>query len=227
MDLKAPLMAFGTVAIDRTRKTNVLPGRSMLTGMIGNALGWKWQDWDKLARLQERLQYAAGEMRKGERVWDYQIHSFHPKDKAWTTAGIPEERGGSDSNRTEPRNLEYIANGHVRVALRLEKADEAPGVEDVMKALQTSARTLYIGRKTCIPSMPVARGITQAEDCIAALCQEGLAEHAQVHWTENTDHELVRFNRSTREADNKNWRSRLHGGENTVHHGTWSGETHG
>ena len=37
--LRGPLMAFGDVAVDEIRPTDLLPGLSEMTGLIANALG--------------------------------------------------------------------------------------------------------------------------------------------------------------------------------------------
>ena len=39
--LEAPLMAFGATMIDANGPTHELPLRSMIAGLIANALGWQ------------------------------------------------------------------------------------------------------------------------------------------------------------------------------------------
>ena len=59
--LQGPLMAFGDMAVDEIRPTDTLPGLSQMTGLIANALGWTFQDRERLQRLQDRLRIAARE----------------------------------------------------------------------------------------------------------------------------------------------------------------------
>lgn len=61
--LSAPMMSFGAVAIDQVGPTARWPGASMLTGLIGNALGWDWDDRAAHQTLQDRLRFGAMEMR--------------------------------------------------------------------------------------------------------------------------------------------------------------------
>jgi len=56
---EAPLLAFGGETVDARGVIADFPSRSLLTGLIANALGWRRGERDKLARLQERIAFAA------------------------------------------------------------------------------------------------------------------------------------------------------------------------
>ena len=51
----APLMAFGSVAVDQVGPVRDFPAASMLTGLIGNALGWRWSESTALQSIQGRI----------------------------------------------------------------------------------------------------------------------------------------------------------------------------
>ena len=217
-------MSFGAVAVDSRRPTDILPGRSFLTGLFGNALGWRWQDAQNLQDLQQRIEYAAALTRRGNILQEYQTHAFDTAAVAWTTRGKPEKRerrGGPDTMRTELRHLEYLANAQVVVAVRLNSPQQSPTLEEIQAALAAPARTLYIGRKCCLPSVPMGRKTVNAADCLDALPGEDIPLAAQVRWTEDIDHPSVRRERSDWISDHKEWESRLHTGRNIIHHGTW------
>ena len=57
--LEAPLMSFGTTAVDHRRPVQAWPAVSMLTGLLANALGWERSDNVALDRLQARIRWAA------------------------------------------------------------------------------------------------------------------------------------------------------------------------
>ena len=57
--LEAPLMSFGTTAVDHRRPVQPWPPVSMLTGLLANALGWQRSDVAALDALQSRIRWAA------------------------------------------------------------------------------------------------------------------------------------------------------------------------
>ena len=168
LTLQAPMMSFGVTAVDERRPTGIFPGRSMLTGLIANALGWRRQDYQKLQELQERIRYAVRVEHDNSDedgvtiIHDLQTVELHKDDKAWTTSGKPEGRDGSKKTYDSPelRTLEYVANSRAVVALRLESPEEHPTLEEVGHALQWPARPLHIGRKCCIPETMIFTGFT-------------------------------------------------------------------
>ncbi len=159
--LEAPLMSFGGTIIDANGKILPFPAKSLLVGLLGNALGYDYRtDHDLLNRLQDRIEYAVRVDLKGNLIEDYQtvdLSTPHMLDKnAWTTQGFIDQRDGGNATGTHIRNREYIADGIYLVALYLKDLedhhDQDPSLEDLKKALQEPARPLFIGRKPCLPS---------------------------------------------------------------------------
>lgn len=173
--LEGPLMSFGDTAIDEIRPTRLLPGRSLLAGLIGNALGLEHRDVEALQRLQERLLFAARLDRSGEAPIDYQTAELKQSDPMWTTRGVPAERAGGAGSYSGPalRYRHYRANSKVTVALTLDPLDEAPDLETVRGALVQPERPLFIGRKGCPPSRPLFDRVVDAGSLVAALDQLG------------------------------------------------------
>lgn len=173
--LDAPLMSFGGVRVDHHNRTDPLPYRAMLTGLIANALGYTRRQEDALAALQARLRYGARRDRKGTQIVDYQTVDFDPagpmaSNLGWTTWGALEERKGGDaSDGTHIRYRHYLADAIVTVALTLDPADVEPTIQQVSEALRAPARPLFLGRKCCIPSVPVWLGEMTAASLREAL----------------------------------------------------------
>ena len=61
----APLMSFGAPIVDNQGEIQPYPALSMMTGLLGNALGFDHSEFDRLERLQERLRYASRQDRRG------------------------------------------------------------------------------------------------------------------------------------------------------------------
>lgn len=174
--LDAPLMSFGSVIVDNHNFTDVFAYRSMLTGLIANALGMCRADRRELFSLQNRLLYAARRDRNGELIVDYQTMDLGRNgpmndELAWTFNGRLEKRLGSAENAvgTHIRYRHYVADSVQTVALTFVPEDVEPTIEQVSQALQFPARPLFIGRKCCIPSGSVWLGTMQADSLRNAL----------------------------------------------------------
>ncbi|MFZ1431152.1 MAG: type I-E CRISPR-associated protein Cas5/CasD [Geminicoccaceae bacterium] len=167
--LDGPLMAFGDVAVDEIRPTRRLPTLSMLTGLLGNALGYDHGDGHALQRLQDRLLIAARLDHPGRTIVDYQTAEIAKKDPMWTTRGKPAERAGGDQSYSGPvlRYRHYVADAVVTVAVSLEPAGEAPTLDHLEEALRRPARPLFLGRKGCPPARPLLVGRSQEVDGFA------------------------------------------------------------
>lgn len=223
--LEAPLMAFGGVAIDQIGPVREFPAASMLTGLIGNALGYHWSDGAAHEALQDRIVFGARlERAENALVTDSQNVQLARSDKGWTTTGEPEGRAGRDSTYRAPhrRFRDYHADFSVRVVLRLRPADAKPTLDAVADALDRPARPLYLGRKPCLPSCPMLAADAErwvigdsVHDALCAL--PGSATSLAATWPVGEGPEAGQgVDRITDLADLRNWRSGLHAGSRRV-----------
>jgi CRISPR system Cascade subunit CasD len=146
--LEAPLMSFGSTAVDHRRPVQAWPAVSMLTGLLANALGWDRSDSAALDRLQARIRWAARIDRPGTLLNDFQTAQLAKDDRGWTTRGVVETRGGGDASYESPhlRYRDYRADASVLVALRLDPVAEFPNLTDLAAALDAPLRPLFLGR---------------------------------------------------------------------------------
>lgn len=249
--LEAPLLSFGGMVVDERRITREMPGSAMLTGLLGNALGWLHTDHEALDQLQRRLLYAVRRDRCGERVQDFQTTDLGQDfmRQGWTTRGRPEGRGGGTSSGTHIRQRHYLAGAAYTVALALEAADENPDLDTLQEALRRPARPLFLGRKTCLPSRPLL-GHRQEVDRLQT--SSPLAALALVPpWTE-TDSQCriwwsagataqdpsdaqpvseilpgAHFHRRLAVVDQRDWRHQFHSGKRYLNEGHLDLETLG
>jgi len=219
IQLSAPLMSFGSVAVDQVGPTARWPGLSMLTGLIGNALGWDWTERDAHAALQGRLVAGAALVGEGDLVIDVQNASLGKNDRGWTTRGEPDGRTGASYDAPHRRRREYLADADVVVVLTLEPADSTPTLDEIQEAFVRPARPLFIGRKSCLPSrclIDARSGPFEAANAHEALRVAVGRDGALAWWPEGEGPEAVR----TVEAfDLRNWDSGLHGGTRRVREG--------
>ena len=171
LDLDAPLMSFGGDTVDAYGVVRDFPAKSMVAGLLANALGWERYEADRHARLQERMVMGSARAADGRRVRDFQTAKLEKDDRGWTTRGRFEGRAGGADTYKSPhiRYRDADANARVLVALWLGDAEEAPTLDDLADALDRPERPLFLGRKPFLPSRPVMLGIVDADGVPAAL----------------------------------------------------------
>ena len=226
--LDAPMVSFGGVVIDQLGVIDAWPHASLLTGLIGNALGCSRTDRGALQALQDRLVFACRADREGERLRDFQTVALEPNEEGWTTRGHPEGRRDAKRTgvRTHIRYRDYWADRIVTVALRLEPREAEPELERVAEALAVPMRPLFIGRKPCLPAAPLLAGEQEGESALdavsrfPALSGESAgrrpkpAEYLAFAPAHDPPHPFVAGQlREVRVSGRRDWTSDGHGGE--------------
>lgn len=234
LSLDAPLMSFGGVAVDQLGVTERAPTLSMLTGLVGNALGYEHRDGAKLERLQERLAYAARLDRPGRRLVDFQTVDLGQEflRQGWTTRGkVAGRAGGSAKTGTHIRNRHYWADAVYTVVLELRPADEAPDLDAVEAALLSPARPLFLGRKPCLPAGRLVAKLPRvpAGSLRQALARAPLPPRAEPEegnfeiWWPRAEGEPEPQGRDDARAvavtDRRDWHNQVHTGRRFLWHG--------
>ena len=175
MRFDAPMMSFGAPAVSTHRPTQDYPGQSMITGLIGNALGYDRSEYDKLQRLQDSLTYGARRDQKGSVKETYQTadlseggHLFAARksdNHAWTTSGqVVQRDGGTASGGNAQIRPEYLVRSAYTVAFT-----SHVDAERIANAIQYPERPLFIGRKTCLPASKLYVGQADHDSLEQAL----------------------------------------------------------
>ena len=213
--LESPLLAFGGVMVDNYGFTDDIPSASLLVGLLGNALGFRRGDHERLQALQDRFQYAVRVDRSGQRMTDYQTADLHKDDYGWTTRGQPEGRAGGAGTYAgqHQRYRDYHADAAITVALTLGPAEISPTVAELAQALQLPARPLFIGRKPCLPTAPLVLGVMEADSLEIALRQAPLADDADAQPRLCLQQVQPSGPRSLHLHGRRNWRTNVHQGE--------------
>jgi CRISPR system Cascade subunit CasD len=232
----APLMSFGAPIIDNQGEIQPYPALSMMTGLLGNALGFDHSEFERLERLQERLRYASRQDRRGRQIEDYQTvdlsKPYMDDDRAWTTHGKIESRsGGSASDGTHIRHRDYWADAVHTVAITLNAPSESPTLGELTDAVRHPARPLFLGRKPCLPADSLLAGRMQAGTLPEALVQAPLHTRADdgpsysAWWPSRPDADDPPGNHldvDLREpvTDRRDWQNQIHAGERWIVSGT-------
>ena len=223
--LEGPIGAFGSTALDAYGFTGEMATLSMMTGMIASALGWDRSEYDRLSELQERLTIGTvWDEEAGPRLTDYQTADLGRHDEAWTTRGSPLTRKSAPATfeGCHQRWRDYLTDLQLSVVVGLPDDGRRPSIEDIAKALGEPARPLYIGRKGCAPTAPLAREIVEATNVHNALTQvHDDRPEAPASWPAaqgeplGDDEVLV--------ADRRNWKTGFHSGRRSVRQGRIGG----
>lgn len=218
-----PLMSFGGPMVDNHGVIQPCPAKSMICGLLGNALGYQHADTQALQRLQERLQYACRQDRSGVRLRDYQTvdlgQEFMVDRRAWTTWGrLQERKGGSASSGTQIRERDYWADAEYTISLTLDPAEESPMIAQVQHALLYPERPLFIGRKPCLPAGMILLGRTQADSLLAPLSDPEWAKGSGTFscWWPVTTPQRGALSEERPVSDTRDWANQIHVGERWV-----------
>lgn len=223
--LEAPLIAFGGVVVDENGIVTRFPGRSLLTGLFANALGWDQSQAEDHQMLQSRLRFAARIDEPGQLLADFHTVDLgqpHLANGGWTTRGTAEFRkGGTAATATHIRYRHYQADAKIVVAVSLTPAEASPRIDALAAALDEPARPLFIGRKACLPAVYLNAGLIEADTLVEALRQALPTSTETVRdalWPAD-DPYCPEDSRLVLLSDDRDWRNQVHTGRRQMREG--------
>jgi CRISPR system Cascade subunit CasD len=222
LNLTAPLLSFGGVAVDNINPTMKFPAKSMITGLLSNALGYNHES-EEIERLQKRIIYGTLNKKPGIEIQDYQTVNLGQDfmvGTGWTTWGNPSGRDGQNDKGTHIRKRFYIADSEYLVALTLKDSHLSPTLNRIENALLKPERPLFLGRKCCLPSDRIFQKRLPAQSIEEAFInflqnnqQEG--EDLNTEYTIWLPCDQVSLNASERVlsvSDERDWKNQIHSG---------------
>ena len=165
--LAAPFASFGEEAGNVRRGTTARPTRSALLGLAGAALGIDRADAEQQQALAASYRVATRTLCAGNLVTDFHTYQSLPSAK-----GHPRTRAEALSR---PLDLETrITHREYRTDVRYQAAYRAVSggqysLRDLNAGFKRPAYTLYLGRKSCPLSHPLASEIIEAQTVIDAF----------------------------------------------------------
>lgn len=246
LSLDAPWMSFGSPAVDRHRPTARFPGQSLLTGLLANALGYDRRDSDRLEQLQDAIAYAARIDREPpDDIPEQDFRTarlgpgadlYHERGEwviGWTTRGQPATRAGSPATYErgghQRRWLDHRADTKCTIALTTNHNRQVPTINDLAQALRRPARTLFIGRKACLPAARIYQATTDHPTPLLALLATPVQrepgpnpEHLRLQWDPKDDPVTpagIAGVRNSPAYDLMDWRAGVHTGRRQVREG--------
>lgn len=162
--LAAPLQSWGSDSKFETRKTDRMPTKSGVIGLLAAALGLRRDDTAGLTRLNQ-LRFAVRTDREGSLLVD-----FH-------TATREEGKPPYVTYRHYLQDAVFLAG--------LESEEDAL-LRELEAALRHPVYPLYLGRRSCPPTLPLCLGIRQGN-----VLDVLRAEPSQTQWNRPERMEIV------------------------------------
>ena len=228
MRLEAPLIALGGEAIDNYCVIRPFPAKSMITGLIANALGIERHEVKALQALQDSITMGSRIDDQQHMLQDFQTAELSKSDQGWTTRGKVEGRASSSASYAGPhlRFRDYWADADVTVVFRISETGSF-ALDEIENALIKPARPLFVGRKSCIPSSIILNGDVNARSvfhALMALWDDRRLLPARFQWPasegpDESDPLLEDFAHFRAEpiCDERNWMTGVHTGQRLVH----------
>ena len=155
--MEGPLQAWGESAKWDARDSADFPTKSGVVGLLGSAMGLERGD-PELEKLSASISLAVRADRKGVRAVDYQTVTGAPLRNA---EGKPKSTGNTIVSRRA-----YLQDACFTVFMET----DAAWAERIKAALRSPRWSIYLGRKSCVPSRPVlaeeTAGYASLEDAL-------------------------------------------------------------
>lgn len=169
--LQAPLSAWGETAVGEYRPSANYPSESALIGLLAAALGIDRSDENQHQTLIAELSFAIGVQSTGRLLRDYQTAQVpgrvslknRPHRTRRDELNMPKEE-----LNTILSTRDYRQGAACLVAVQT-KTDASFSLVDLAQAIQQPKFVLYLGRKTCPPSLPLWPQVVAAENALQAM----------------------------------------------------------
>lgn len=157
--LEGVLQSWGEHSKWDYRDTADFPSKSGVIGLLGCALGLERED-TRLGEISHSLHMSVRADRAGELLTDFQTVSA---EVLYSASGKP--RGGGNTFITH-RN--YLQDASFLVGL----TGDVKLLEELQNALQNPKWSIYLGRKSCVPAVPVIGYLTESYDSLIQAMEE-------------------------------------------------------
>ena len=170
--LEAPLMSYGDGKCLYVRKTLSFPSRGALWGLVFSAAGWQNEQRERLTAIRDLPVTVYGYKTEGSILSDYQIMGggWDTHDP-WQERMVPHKSDGKAVTGTEPTRplvKQYLQDSVFAAILPFPSSWEG----EIRAACASPCDVLSIGRKACVPTIPVLQGVADTfEDALSILSQ--------------------------------------------------------
>lgn len=168
MRLCGPMASWGDIAVGELRGTSTRPSRSALIGLLSAALGVSRDDHHTLQRMVNAYRFAVRVDRQGALIRDF--HTWQkPKLKRGMKCQTRKEELEAADLETGISRRDYCCDAEYVVCMWSD-VDAAPfSFQEIKEAFARPRFVLYLGRKSCPPSLPIVLKLVQADSVLEAI----------------------------------------------------------
>lgn len=169
--LEGPMQSWGERSKWDDRDTALFPTKSGIIGLIACCAGYERGD-ERITQLHQQLRISVRGDSMGKLDVDYHTVSS-PK---MMTAD------GKTKDRTIVSHRQYLENASFLVAI---SSDDGKVLDEVSEVLQNPVWTPYLGRKSCVPTVPIFREDTEVyDDAEDAFSKYPLSGTIELSWSD-------------------------------------------
>ncbi len=172
--LYGPLVAWGDIAVGEYRPSFAHPSKSAVMGLIAAALGLRRDQEEAQRALAESYYFAVKIDAMGNLLRDYHTTQVPPARKGVRHPTRRSELTFHDLN-TILSNRDYRTDALYTVAIWGTREPLPYTFDELMEALKKPVFTLYLGRKSCPPGLPLQPRVVSSESLRNAF--EGASFH--------------------------------------------------
>jgi len=169
--LEGPFQSWGGRTIGRFRRTETIPTKSAVIGLLGAALGLSRQQLNQRLDEFNNLAMAVRVDRVGELLEDYQ--TVGARIGVLAADGEPKKTAGTREFEAIISPREYLIDASFLVIL----TGDQLLLQELASALQNPVWPLFLGRKRSVPGSPVFAGFEFSQSLEVALKRDGVADH--------------------------------------------------
>jgi len=176
--LEGPFQAWGNNSKFIIRRTMGAPTKSGVLGLICCAMGVRRENSrEELQKLNGKLAMGVRIDRPGTRWWDY--HTVGAKYGILQAAGGIKKNDKTKKPETLVTRREYLCDASFLVVLQGDPSE----IELVRRALENPVWPVFLGRKSCPPSMPIVARPARNEDWTNPMdCRDLVTALETVPW---------------------------------------------
>ena len=151
-----PLASFGGIAVGEDRGTERHPTKSSIIGLILSALGIERDQEEKIKNISDNIRVAVKDYNVATKIADFHTGMFpqlSKKDKIYTRRD--ELLLDNKKIHTLITKKEYLCDALFVIAVYFKNDFCEFSLEEIKHAIEFPHFTLYLGRKPCVPALPL------------------------------------------------------------------------
>jgi len=167
------MASWGDIAVGEYRPTYDRPSKSAIVGVIGAALGIRREEEERLRELAVGYRMALRVDTPGTLLRDYHTSQVPPSGKGRKRVEFGSRKaelfGSRDNLNTVLSSRDYRCDAHYTVCLWSDSFSPPYPLSAIRDGLEKPVFTLYLGRKSCPPALPLQPRVVQADTISAAF----------------------------------------------------------